>query len=666
VVRNFRDEQGGQTVVLVALLFIVLLGFVALALDVGRFYAERRFIQDAVDSASLACAAKYATTGVAQDGWNAGNDILQQRNLLRNPLGISVSYPAVWTDALEYDGAAIDWNLSGGIKPINGSQGLGCRVAITVDVPTIFIRVVNPTLPTIRVITRSYAKAKGGMLPVVINRYKDPPGPSSTFLDYTKQETYQLNNPGVCGADDVGGCPNGAYSPPTCTGAGCLWGPETVIVGNGYSASDSDFRGFIALDVRDFSTVDASNNPLHEYYNNTEGLNTNLLKDQEASYILAGGYPGPDLIPYIPGSSPVQTGLQIAAMSGNSAGVVVDDFNQFFRIGDLILTQVFDGQVRTIPDFTLGQLSQISAVSPSGPVDGPTFRVGANQTFRAANSTVTLVMLRDEFNAGSGNDTPTAIHTFDFDPSGAFTPAGGAGTLTTIKNLHIDGSLASGIYSVVISGTGHETGGTELATHRMFVPVKIGTVTRDFTLTFNTTGVEVITPANAVFTGQLSTGSGGAGWGSGAVSLAFDRGPTCAAGQAYAYQSASEWQCISGVTMTSSPSGFVPNKTSPPIITISVPTGSLDGTYELILRARGTNSDLQPVVHVIPMQIYANTTATGSNKNYVNIQGYVVFEVTTKTSNTIYGRAVSRVAADPNDPDLATAKRIRLVPWEEP
>src|SRR6185436_19895780 len=61
---RFAREDAGQTVVLVALMFTVLMGFAALGIDVGRFYSERRYIQDAVDSAALACAYKYASGGI--------------------------------------------------------------------------------------------------------------------------------------------------------------------------------------------------------------------------------------------------------------------------------------------------------------------------------------------------------------------------------------------------------------------------------------------------------------------------------------------------------------------------------------------------------------------------------------------------------------------------
>lgn len=75
-------------------------------------------------------------------------------------------------------------------------------------------------------------------------------------------ETYQLANPNTCSEGSGGGCPDAVYSDITCT-SGCLWGPETVVAGQGYASSDSDFRGFIALDIRDFSSVDGSGQPSH-------------------------------------------------------------------------------------------------------------------------------------------------------------------------------------------------------------------------------------------------------------------------------------------------------------------------------------------------------------------------------------------------------------------
>lgn len=663
-VSSAHADEGGQTIVLVALLFVVLLGFAALSLDLGRFYAERRYLQNAVDSAALACARAYGQGGTAQAAWNAADATLQLFNLKANPIGTSITYPGAgqatgYTAARDYsDNVVAPGNLVGGIEPV--ATPLGCRVAITANVDTYFIKMLQPSLSQLGMVTKAYATSFGGMLPIIVNRYTDPPGPSATFIDFTKQESYQQAFPGVCGADNVGNCPDARVSPLSCT-SGCLWGPETVIVGGGYLSSNSDFRGFIALDVRRFDTLNPDGSPQHDYYNGTLGLNTNQLKDRESSYVLNGGYPGPDLIAYDPSANPVQGGLQIAAMSGNSSGVVVDAFNARMRVGDFILAQVFDGQVRSIPDFTLGLLSSIPATSPSGPSDGPTFRVGSNQSFRAANNTVTLTMARDQFN-GAANDTPAKLHDFGFDPNN-FVPQSGSGSVVTVKNLQVDSGLASGIYSVVVSGTGYAAGsGAQLATHREFVPVNIGGVVKDFSVNFAAQSVEVITPANAVFTATLSTVSGAANWGTGALTAAFDYGTTCAAGQV-----ALTWSGGPPVCQTPTITGnMVPDKNSPPTVTITVPTtGMSTGTYEGVLRFRGTNGSGQPVVRVFPLQIAVNTVAGGAN-SYVNVQGYVAYLITSITNSAVLGRAVSQVANDPNDPALALARKIRLVPWDAP
>ena len=53
-------RQRGQALVLVALMLIVLIGFLALAIDVGNAYAERRFMQNAADAGALAGARALA------------------------------------------------------------------------------------------------------------------------------------------------------------------------------------------------------------------------------------------------------------------------------------------------------------------------------------------------------------------------------------------------------------------------------------------------------------------------------------------------------------------------------------------------------------------------------------------------------------------------------
>lgn len=56
-------SENGQTLVQVTLMLVVLLGFVALAIDVGLIYAERRHMQNAADAGALAGARELCLTG---------------------------------------------------------------------------------------------------------------------------------------------------------------------------------------------------------------------------------------------------------------------------------------------------------------------------------------------------------------------------------------------------------------------------------------------------------------------------------------------------------------------------------------------------------------------------------------------------------------------------
>ena len=57
-----KKTEQGQALVLIALAFVVMLGFVALAIDGGMIYSDRRFEQNAADAASLAGGGKGALT----------------------------------------------------------------------------------------------------------------------------------------------------------------------------------------------------------------------------------------------------------------------------------------------------------------------------------------------------------------------------------------------------------------------------------------------------------------------------------------------------------------------------------------------------------------------------------------------------------------------------
>src|SRR5690606_4536767 len=56
-------DERGQTLVQVALMLVVLLGFAALAIDGGMVYAERRHMQNAADAGALAGARELCLSG---------------------------------------------------------------------------------------------------------------------------------------------------------------------------------------------------------------------------------------------------------------------------------------------------------------------------------------------------------------------------------------------------------------------------------------------------------------------------------------------------------------------------------------------------------------------------------------------------------------------------
>ena len=56
---DIRTGERGQAIVLVAMMLVVLMGFVGLAIDGGRLYWERRILQNAVDAAALGASDNY-------------------------------------------------------------------------------------------------------------------------------------------------------------------------------------------------------------------------------------------------------------------------------------------------------------------------------------------------------------------------------------------------------------------------------------------------------------------------------------------------------------------------------------------------------------------------------------------------------------------------------
>src|SRR6476620_8642858 len=88
-VRRRRDEPG-QVLVLFAMSMVVIMAAAGLAIDIGRFYSEKRFLQNAADAGALAVANALIRGETTTDADAEGRDVLA-RNLIGSPTGTTAT-----------------------------------------------------------------------------------------------------------------------------------------------------------------------------------------------------------------------------------------------------------------------------------------------------------------------------------------------------------------------------------------------------------------------------------------------------------------------------------------------------------------------------------------------------------------------------------------------
>ncbi len=656
-----HEEPRGQVFVILTIILVVLLGFGGVAIDIGRQNAERRHTQMAADAAALAACRELISGGTDADAETAARQVALA-NLQGSPAGASASIDSPATYADEDGNASIEADeLVSGIVV----AGTSVRVAIRSTVDTALARVVG--VQTLEAGARARCQLQGGPeVPLVVRRYSDPPGPGGGFVDHVATVATSAN--GAVDPTDprgyAGRVPASELSP----------GPTFDIYGPGSKAvNDSSFRGFIALDIRNFESTSS-----RVYYNGvTAGTNPNTHKDMQGEYLVSG-YRGP-AFPSV--STPPNGDTQVAVLSGNSTSFVVGQFDDAYRVGDRILLAVYDGTVMEIPDFAIVPPAEISLRSTTiAPVNGPNVRVTRNAEF---SSTVTLALVGDTAATAAGmpdadilpdpSVTPPAAGDMSaptFTPN-VFAPNGGSGTTVTMTGIRTE-AIPAGIYTVWIEG---ESGNPYYQRRRVPVPVRVQVdanadgdytdagdtrVTRDFSLVNS-----MLDGSTAVLGGTInlplavSTGNGTANWGAGpsaetSVALSWDPGSLTTCSLAPASLAMGSIGFSTSSVMPSAGTG------APSTLTIST-TGMSSGCYLFTVRAHGTNSDGQPVTHLATVRFTVATT-TGRGQ-YVDIIGFAVFEIDGIGSNNITGHAVSPIRADPHDASLRRAQRARLEPW---
>lgn len=628
----------GQVLVIFALSITVLFAAAGLAFDVGRFYSERRFLQNAADAAALAAANALIRGETTTQADARAREVLAA-NFARSPSGVTPAMPPT-TPVYASGYAGNPEYLINGIL-IGGSE---IRVAVQNNVGYTFGRIVGLDQSTIG--GQARVMTNGNMLPIAVRRFVNLPGPNSgatspcpanenEFMDFFATENTSCLGSETFTSPRTEPNPGNAFDPVDPGSDPTNHGPVVAILGQGAQPSNgADFRGFIALDIRNFQAAGTQ-----LYYNGvTSSTGPNTLKAMEANWVTVGGYPGPQ---FPPATTPPDPNDQVATMSGNSTGIVIDEMLKRFVPGDEVLIAVYPGNVMAIPDFTIAPPSTIALPTTGTVAAAGSIKVSRNQAFSGTVDLSTLADTYDVLNPmtlGTLVSAPDPV-TYNPDP---VTPSLGSGQTVNLQNITTVGA-APGIYTLWIQG---QAGSPYLTTKWEPMAIKVGTVSRDFTITADAAIATAANVGDSVTFG-LNLKRLGSAYGA-AVNLSLD-GPL-----------------PSGIgTTTFSPSSVTPAAGGGAISTLTINTGTMaPGRHRFVVRATGLNGDStpRPVTHLLQLWIDV-ATGNSSNQDYVDIVGFAVMRIASLDSNTVSAYAITPVIADPNDSRLRRGQVARLVPW---
>jgi hypothetical protein len=166
MIRKYLSSETGQTSVLLALAFIVLLGFTALAVDGGMVYANRRHLQNASDASSLAGGSAVAlyleNHYVIYDDWNCSDPrvLAAQSNGTDGGKITAVKSASINGYAIDYDvsdGNGVDTDCIQGYD--NNAwieKYIDVKTYVTADSPTAFAHLLysGPLRNSVEAVTR--------------------------------------------------------------------------------------------------------------------------------------------------------------------------------------------------------------------------------------------------------------------------------------------------------------------------------------------------------------------------------------------------------------------------------------------------------------------------------------------------------------------------------
>ena len=417
-----------------------------------------------------------------------------------------------------------------------------------------------------------------------------------------------------------------------------------AILGQGAQPGNgADFRGFIALDIRNFATTTSQ-----LYYDGvTSGTNSNTLKGLEASWISSGAYGGPGFPPV---TTPPDPNDQVAILNGNSTGAAIDAMLARFVPGEEIMVAVYPGNVMAIPDFTINPPSSVALPTSGTTALAATMKVSRNQAF---SGLVTLETVADTLDPANpmvlgtlvpGPD-PVTHDPITYTPNGV-NPSLGGGSNVDLTNVTTAGATP-GIYALWIKG---QAGAPYLTIKYEPFSITIGSVTRDYTVTSDASSKDALTAGSSVTFNLTLQNSPNKNTNFGnPVSLSVDPPAATEAGVGPI--------TFGSPTVTPSKAG---NST-----TLTINTGTMSsGSHRFTVRATGMNGDTpsRKVTHLIELTVRVTPSSAGSQE-YVDITGWAVMRIASMDANTINAYAITPVITDPDDERLRRGQVAKLVPW---
>ena len=628
----------GQVIVIFAISLVALLAAAGIAFDIGRFYSERRFLQNAADAGALAAANALGQGMTDSQAIDQAKTILS-RNFIGDPNGVTPSLPP--------DSPVYESGHAGDPKYlVNGIliSGTDVRVAIQNPIPYTFGQIVGLGQSTIG--ARAHVLMHGSLLPIVVRHYVGAPGPnvapvspctgSEDFQDYVATADTACLGTDTNAVLRTNPSPGLAFDPTNPNNDTAHHGPIQPLVGQGATPSNSaSFRGFVVLDIRNFSSATSN-----VFYNGvTAGTNPQVLKNLEAGWV-ANGYPGPGFPPII---APPDPNDQIGLTSGNSAGIIVAAIGTRYRAGDEIVAAVYSGTVMTIPDFTLPGPTQPLAIGTTQNRNNTVaMSITRNASFTGQVTSSAQTDLNDATNPlGLGTLLPITFTPNPLTPNGT----------VTWSQFQTSGA-SPGISTVWVQG---HSSSPYLTDHYVPVAVNVGAVARDFTSDLTPAGaLATITATGGTTTlvTTMSTSNVTSTYLGGSVALSIEAGPPS--------QTPGGPSGIGATTFSAN--NFTLGKNGSQAVTITFNAGSLGpGEYALTLRATGTNLDGIKVTHLYPITL--DVATAGTSNQYVDIMGFAAFRITSVNSNSIDGYAISPSYATADDAGLRRVLVPRLAAW---